>query len=236
MVQFHINPRGDVGRCFSEPGNCPFGGEHFSDALSAWDATEKTNRALMIAPPLKKTSSPSAVDKKLIENILQELPVSDPNEIYPVEDNWGDYAELAEGELTSEANWILKNGQCLSFASELAAAFGTDKVAVIHRPEPSDNLAWDNEKGEPLLDEDGEEYFETYENIVHAYAVAPNGKYWDVDGEHSSEKLEILASENISEYDSPQAKNLYESFMSSQNREFSRSLIRPVLLAHLNQG
>ncbi len=233
-MQFHINPRGDVGRCLSKRGNCPFGGEHFDDALSAWAATERTSASLVIAPPLKKRiAKVSPRIRQFLKEIVSELPETSGTEVYPVEDNWGDFAELTEGQLTTEANWILKHGQCLGFASELAKAFGTDKVAVLHSTVTSDEIAWDDENDEPLLNEDGEEYFESYENIIHAYAVDPEGHYWDVDGSHKSHELEISSQEKITEHESSQAEKLYEKLMSNQNRNFSRTLIKPLLQAHL---
>lgn len=123
------------------------------------------------------------------------------------------------------------NGQCLVFAKELAAAFGTNRIAVHHHTQTSEELEWDEERDDFARDEDGEEIFEEYENLHHAYAVAPDGSYWDGGGKAELHEIEMMYRGSISEYSTDDAYARYSGFVTEQNEEFSRSLIRPVLLA-----
>lgn len=236
MVRFHINPRGDVGRCLSEIGNCPFGGEHFDNVQAAWAFTETQNAELAIAPVISKKKTAEKSSMKFIQKILQTLPESDESIEHYVEDNWGDTSLLKAGVLNEEANWILKNGQCLGFAAELAEKFGTDRIAVISVEEESDELAWDEELNQPALDEDGSEYMLRYRNIVHAYAIDTSGNYWDIDGMRAPDSFELSSDEQFDEHSTADAIASYEGFMSEQDREWSSSLIKPMLERHLSES
>lgn len=98
---------------------------------------------------------------------------------FEIEDGGGDIFDFIGGELDEngdipdDVTAIFLQGQCLALATELAIAFGTNQVAV----------------QSVIIDEDGELFSE----IEHAYAVATDGRMWDIQGPLERSKLESVA-------------------------------------------
>lgn len=226
-MKFHVNPEtGDPGECSAKPGSCPYGADapHY--------ATKEDARA-----GFESAQNGSFTQSDYLNKALKLVPEVDyEGESADVEDNWGDVQEIEMGVLTDDARWLMMNGQCLGFARQLADVFGTNRIAVHHHTLTSEELAWDDETDEPALDEDGEEYFLEYENIHHAYAIAPDGTFWDAGGPAPVESIELMYRGKITEYDSDDAFSRYVGFMPEQNEEYARSLIRPVLLVEKNKA
>lgn len=155
---------------------------------------------------------------------------TDP-ETHWVQDNWGDGMDMEAGVLSDGARWVFRNGQCLGLAQELAAHFGTNRVAVHCRTEESDELLWDEVNNCPILDGDGQEQSVTFRNIVHAYAVDADGNLWDVDGITDREAMVDWMGEDdlLEEGESGPMGQDFEGYMSPQNRDFARSMIPAVL-------
>lgn len=223
MTKFHINPKtGNPGACSAKVGKCPFGDlPHYATENEARRAYENQN-------------SGSFVDDSTsyVEQILNDLPEIDyTGQFETVGTSWGDTQEANLGELSDANRWLLTNGQSLGFAKELASAFKTNSVAVHHRTVIGDELLWDDETDDFALDADGEEIWEEHEVIQHAYAVAPDGSYWDGGGKEALDEINLAYRGSITEYDTNEAYDLYKGQMVEQNEKFSKSLVRPVLLA-----
>lgn len=224
MAKYHINPKtGNVSACKAEKAKCPYGSleDHYDSQAAALQAFEAMQQG-----SFKKTPN-------YVQAILSKLPVIDyDGEEEWAEDNWGDGADYIMGELTDETRWVFANGQCLGLAEELASILGTNRIAIHHNTETSEDLVWDDEAGEPVLDEDGEEFFEEYESIHHAYAVAPDGTYWDINGQQKTDEIALVYRGAITEYESDQAVAAYAGFMTEQNKELARSMLRPIFEEH----
>lgn len=116
-------------------------------------------------------------------------------------------AEL--GELDDDAYYLLKNGQCLSFALAMAKELGTDTVALLAREDSPEDSPW----------------------LVHIYAVGSDGSYWDVEGseEGTKEALQSAEGYRLSEMSSLAAKRLVKKSLPLQNWRYGRSMVKPVL-------
>lgn len=116
-------------------------------------------------------------------------------------------AEL--GELDDEAYYLLKNGQCLSFALAMAKELGTETVALVERKDSPEDNPW----------------------LIHIYAVGRDGSYWDVEGseDETKEQLQAVESYRLREMSSLAAKRLVKKSMPLQNWRYGRSMVKPVL-------
>lgn len=179
--------------------------------------------------------------EKLIEK-LEKLPQSWLDESDPltlVEDSWGIVESEPYGELNERAKILLTRGQCLGFAEALAHAFGTEHVTIQSFEQDSDEPQWDEATNDFLRDENGYEILETYREIYHAYAIAPDGSLWDVRGRHTPEEVIAQAvgfNPALETLSIEEAYRRYGSRMPAQNLSYSASLVLPVLREALATG
>lgn len=172
--------------------------------------------------------------QKLLEH-LDNLPKpweSEEDSLTLVEDSWGIIESEPYGELTERAKILLTRGQCLGFAEALANAFGTGRVAIQSFEQDSDEPQWDEEKNDFLRDENGYEIPETYREIYHAYAVAPDGTLWDCRGRHARNEVRAKApgfNPSLDELSIEEAYACYGSRMPEQNKRYAASLVIPLL-------
>lgn len=226
MPKYHVNPEtGEPGRCTAKVGNCLYGDSapHFETKEAAHQHFEATQVG-SFASAEKKSSLPAYA-----KAVLRNPPEFEEEDYAYPEDNWGDPIEVEYGVYDDQARELLMKGQCLGFALELAKAFGTNRVAVHHQTLEDDELAWDEETDEPLLDENGETYNRTYESPYHVYAIAPDGSYWDGLGRAPKALIEPIENGQLDEYDSDDAEALYSGYMGEQSRGWAKSLIPKML-------
>lgn len=149
-----------------------------------------------------------------------------------VEDSWRITESEPYGKLTERAKTLLTRGQCLGFAEALAKTFGTGLVAIQSFEQDGDELQWDEENNDFLRDENGYEIPETYREIYHAYAVAPDGSLWDVHGAQSAESVRAQAigfNPSLDQLTIEEAYERYGSRIPAQNKLYAESLVIPVL-------
>jgi len=187
----------------------------------------------------------SATKREELQKLLTELEAhpkpweAEEDSLTLVEDSWGIVESEPYGELTERAKILLTRGQCLGFAEALANVFDTGRVAIQSFEQDSDELQWDEENNDFLRDENGYEIPESYREIYHAYAVAPDGSLWDCRGPHAREAVEAQAlgfNPSLDELSMEEAYACYGSRMPEQNKRYAASLVIPLLREVLANG
>ena len=149
-----------------------------------------------------------------------------------VEDSGGTGCDLIGGQLDDEARFVFKNGQCLALAVELAKAAGTNMVAVW--VDETEDRGYNPETGEALFDENGNSAPYVYDAIIHAHAIASDGKLYDIDGDLEEEDVIMIGLDSqpdgrLIKLTIDEAMDRFEGYMTQQRYEFARTFVTSIL-------
>lgn len=153
-------------------------------------------------------------------------------QMFWVEDSWGDGSDLVGGQLDDEARFVFRNGQCLALAVELAKAAGTNMVAIW--VDETEEASYDPETSEALFDKDGNPIPLVYDAIIHAHAIASDGKLYDIDGDLNEEDVVMVGLDSqpngrLIKLSTDEAIDKFEDYMTQQRYEFARTFVTSIL-------
>jgi hypothetical protein len=226
-MKFHVTENGPKMCSAMTTAKCPYGSEensHFEDFSGA--AAEYESRMEGSLLTTKRSAQPA--QEVFQEDYERTDSVYEHGEIVDVEDSGGDVHEVRAGVLDEDTQWLFMNGQCLALATELSKELGSDQMFTIYHEEEGDIL-WDEENNEPLLDEDGDEQYETVQIPFHVMAMDNQGNLWDVMGKTQVQDLVLDEEHKTVTHSVNGTLARFEGFLSNQNYNFARSFSSTIL-------